>query len=162
LDQSIWDGIQRLIDDYAEIGAEDDIVIAYTYDARAAAAWLSLALEYRGLAPQMIGMAPLKDPRFKARLHAAVPDRRGKDISRLIIFVFEQETMSHNEIIRARLQDYRYEQYLVVRCINSDANLFRIGLSVEPGELSALNSALLHSFQNAETLHIRTDNGTDL
>jgi hypothetical protein len=69
-DEQVWDGIQSLIDDFAAIRPDDDVVIAYTPDSREPAAWVALACEERGHSPSLVHMAPLRDPGFRERLAA--------------------------------------------------------------------------------------------
>ena len=50
IDQSVWEGVSALLDNYAAIRDGDVAVLAYTPDSRRCAAWVSVALEMRGIA----------------------------------------------------------------------------------------------------------------
>lgn len=161
LDQPVWNGIQTLLDAYLGIEAVDDVVIAYTTDSRNAAVWVALALKERGLAADLVPMAPLKDKGIHKALRAVIPKRRN-GTGRCILMLFERDTMSHNNIVRLIFAKYRLDQYQVLRAINSGADLFATGLSLRPEELSAVNTAVLERCLNARSLVVRTDAGTNL
>ena len=162
LDQRVWDGIQSLFDDYANINPSDQVVIAYTPDSREAAAWVALACEQRQFTPpSVIPMMPLRDAGFRARLSEVIPALPPDD-RRTVLLVFERETMSHNKIIKSVFAKYDPEKYQVIRAINSGRNLFVTGLLMKPAELSALNTTLLEKCRQAQSLFITTEAGTRL
>lgn len=160
-DDRAWEGIQRLLDDYAEIEPGDRVVLAYSADSRTSAAWVGLALEQRGIEAAFVPMRPLKDDGFRARLAAAaplLPDRPGK----AVVLTFERDTMSHHGEIRAHFADFDPDAYRVIRAINAGHALFAVGLALGPQTLSALNTTLLSRLRAASRLRIRTEAGTDL
>jgi leucyl aminopeptidase (aminopeptidase T) len=106
-------------------------------------------------------MAPLRDPGFRERLAAHIPERRLKN-GRCILLMFERDTMSHNVIVKLLFRKYDPDQYTVVRAINSGRDLFVTGLAMHPSVLSAHNTALLERCRNANSLYIETKNGTSL
>jgi hypothetical protein len=161
LDQQVWDGIQSLMDDYAQMRPSDKIVIAYTSDSRTPAAWVALACEQRAFVPSMVPMRPLRDAGFRARLAEVIPEYPSGD-DRIMLLVFERETMSHNRIIKSILAKYHPDQYQVIRAINSGRNLFVTGLLMKPDELSALNTTLLEKCRQAHSLRIEAKGGTRL
>jgi hypothetical protein len=161
LDQQVWDGIQSLLDDYAKINASDKVVIAYTPDSREPAAWVALACEQRALIPRTVPMAPLRDSGFRSRLSEAIPETPLDD-NRIVFFVFERETMSHNKIIKSIFSRYPMDKYQVIRAINSGRDLFVTGLSMKPDQLSALNTTLLERCRRAKSLLIKAAGGTRL
>lgn len=160
-DAAVWAGIELLLDEYAELGARDRVVIAYAPDSRDAAAWVGLACEERGIDPAFVPMRPLKDDGFRARLAAAAPLRPGA-AGKLVLLSFERDTMSHHGDIRAHFADFDPEAYRVIRAINAGHALFAVGMALGPRMLSALNATLLARLRAARRLRIRTDAGTDL
>src|SRR5262249_51244574 len=61
IDEAVWEGVNALLDDYAMIGEDDVAIVAYTPDSRQSAAWVSVALESRGIPVTVLPMAPLRD-----------------------------------------------------------------------------------------------------
>ncbi|MFJ3714310.1 hypothetical protein [Streptomyces sp. NPDC090057] len=161
LDEKVWAGVQRLIDDYAHIQRDDDVVIVYSPDAREPAAWVYVALEQRGLTPAIINMVPLRDPGFYERLSNVVPTER-KTAGKCVCMIFELHTMSHNKTIKTVFGGYGPDQLTVIRAINSGPDLFTTGLAVHPEKLSALNTAILEMCRPAQHLRVETPAGTDL
>ncbi len=161
LDAAAWAGIQRLLDDYAELGPDDRVVIAYSPDARDPAAWVGIACEERGIAVRFVPLRPLHDEGFGERFAAAVPLACGQ-AGRTVVLTFERDTMSHHGEIRAHLSRFPPDRYRVIRAINAGHALFAIGLGVGPDRLTALNATLLDRLRAASKLRIRSDAGTDL
>lgn len=161
LDEAVWAGINRLLDDYLGVAEGDVPVICYTPDVRLPAAWVGLALAERGLRARTAIMAPVVDPDFADRLATAMPPGPPAD-GRLILLLFENISMSHNAVIRAALDGWDPGQYRVVRGINAGRDLFATGLRVGPEELSARNTAILERCQAVRDLQVETDAGTDL
>jgi leucyl aminopeptidase (aminopeptidase T) len=161
LDQNVWEGIQALLDIYIKLTPDDDVVIAYTPDARASAAWVALACEERGYKPSMVYMAPLRDRGFFNRISAVIPPIR-RIPGRCVLLTFEKHTMSHNTVLKHVFSCYDHNQYAVIRAINSGRDLFTVGLSAHPDELSALNTSLLKACRSANSLRIVAEGGTDL
>jgi hypothetical protein len=161
LDEHVWAGIQSLIDDYAAVQPDDDVVIGYTPDSLEPAAWVYLALQERGFTPVLVHMLPLRDPGFYGRLRSVVPERRTKP-GRCVCLLFELHTMSHNKIVKTVFAKYNPGQYDVVRAINSGRDLFTTGLATGSAELSSLNTTVLERCRVSDTLRIKTENGTDL
>ena len=159
-DEDVWCGVNALLDDYIGISLSD-IIIGYTPDSREAAAWVRLALDARSIKYKSIHMQPLRDSGFRDRLIKllpSIPPQKG----RLVLILFERDTISHNEVIKEVICDYNKNQYFVVRSINSDRHLFAKGLSVTPKKLTALNTAILERCISAKKLRITTPSGTDL
>ncbi|KUJ69492.1 hypothetical protein ACZ90_11470 [Streptomyces albus subsp. albus] len=161
LDEHVWAGVQKLLDDYANLQPQDDVVIVYSPDAREPAAWVYVALEERGLKPAIINMIPLRDPGFYERLSRVVPASR-KSAGKCVCLIFELHTMSHNKTIKTVFAKYQPDQYTVIRAINSGRDLFTTGLAVHPERLSALNTAILEKCRPAQHLRVETPAGTDL
>lgn len=161
LDEKVWMGIQSLLDDYAHIRSEDDVVIAYTPDSREPAAWVRLALEEREITPSIVSMIPRRDPDFFARLSAVIPLRRDRP-GRCVCLIFELHTMSHNKAVKMALREYEPHQYEVIRAINSGPDLFTVGLATHPHELSALNTTILEEVRDASSVSITTESGSEL
>lgn len=161
LDQELWDGIQKYLENYVLLEDHDDVVITYTPDSREPAAWVALAVEARGNSFDILPMQPLKDSGFPGRLKKIVPPRRDKP-GRLVLLMFERDTMSHNKVIKQVLAEYPSDKYNVVRAINSGRDLFVTGMESAPALLSALNTTLLERCRTARELKIETEAGTDL
>ncbi len=150
-----------MLDEYVKIESLDDVVIAYTPDSREPAAWVNLALSQRGFSPRMVYMSPLHDPGFCERLRSVIPGRRTAR-GRCILMLFELDTMSHSNVIKAAFSKYEFDQYKVVRAINSGRDLFATGMAVTPVELSALNTSILERCRSARSLLVETEAGTSL
>lgn len=148
IDLPLWQGVHRLLDTFIVARDEDDFVIAYTPDAREGAAWVYMALEGRGYRVRITPMSPLHDPDFEARLRNIVPRTRA-DPGRCVLIILEMDTMSHNDVVRRCFLEYESYQYQVVRTINSNRDLFTIGLQVPPNVLSALNASLMEALNNS-------------
>lgn len=160
-DEPAWRGINTYLDTYADAGPDDIVVIAYTEDSRVPAAWVAAALGYRGTEARLVSMRPLRDCGFAERLRAALPDER-HSFGRLVVLTLERDTMSHSDTIREVLSEFDPDRCRVVRMVNAGPELFRLGFLVEPGELSARNTAVLEKTMSAKRLHIVCPGGTNL
>jgi hypothetical protein len=159
IDSKTWKGVQSLLDNYAQIGADDHVVVLYTSDSAESAAWVSAALELRAIPYNRVWMAPLWDDGFPARLTSALPDPAGLDGRRLVVLGFERDTMSHTRPLAAALTKYKKSQ--VFRAISACPSLFSAALQVLPKDLTARNTAILERLMTAERLHIKTEGGSD-
>src|SRR5215213_5031124 len=95
VDSRIWGGVQSLVDNYVKFSADDHVVLLYTSDSSEPAAWVSAALELRGIPCKRVWMSPLVDQGFLARLAPALPDPEGLNGRRLVVLSLERDTMSH-------------------------------------------------------------------
>lgn len=161
MDEAVWQGVNALLDDYAMIGDDDVAIVSYTPDSRQAAAWVSVALEMRGIGVTVLPMAPLRDATFAARLAAALPSQ-AQLAGRLIVMTFELDTLSHMDEFRDALAGYDPTRYLVIRARSASPELFSQALRVGPVELSALNTAILERCMPADALRVTSASGTDL
>jgi len=159
IDSATWDGVQSLLDHYAKARAEDHVVVLYTRDSADPAAWVSAALELRGIPASRVWMSPLRDEGFPERLTSALPDPAGI-AGRLIVLGLERDTLSHAHTLASALVGYERTQ--VVRAISACPSLFSTALRVLPEELAARNTAILERLMSAERLHITTPGGSDL
>ncbi|MBB3571589.1 aminopeptidase [Rhizobium sp. BK491] len=157
----VWLGIQSMLDDFAQVNIGDDIVIAYTPEVRDTAGLVAIACRERGFEAPVVPMFPLIDIGFTERLGKYVPSTRSGG-GRLILLMFEGETMSHNQVVKRLLCNYEPDSYTVVRGINSGPEMFSVGLSTKPSELSALNTTLIERCRFAHSLRIEAAGGTDL
>ena len=158
---AVWQGVESLLDRYARVRAGDAVLILYTSDSYECAAWLSAALELRGVAATRVWMAPLQDEELLARLTHALP-APGSVSGRLIVLSLERDTMSHEGTLARALQHFDPQRCEIFRAISASPELFAGPLRVSPDELSARNAALLHRCMRAERLRIATAGGTDL
>lgn len=161
VEQLVWEGVESLLDQYVKVRSNDVVVILYTSDSHESAAWVSAALQIRGIQLKRVWMAPLRDTGLADRLLAALPppaDLTG----RLVVMSFERDTMSHDQVISAALASYDSGMYCVFRAIGAGSELFSGPLRASPDELSARNTALLSRCRSAESLRIKTSGGTDL
>src|SRR3954467_2894212 len=94
IDSKAWSGVQSLLDSYIKTSADDHVVLLYTSDSAESAAWVSAALDLRGILYKRVWMAPLWDKGFVARLTSALPDPAELG-GRLVVLSFERDTMSH-------------------------------------------------------------------
>jgi leucyl aminopeptidase (aminopeptidase T) len=161
IDQSVWEGVSALLDDYAVIRDEDVAIVVYTPDSRQCAAWVSVALEIRGIAVTVLPMAPLRDASFAARLAAVLPSQ-AQLAGRLIVMTFELDTISHTEVFRGAMAGYDATRCLVIRALGACPELFSQALRIAPGDLSALNASILERCMPAHSLRVTSSNGTDL
>lgn len=158
IDSKTWDGVQTLIDHYAKISADDHVVLLYTSDSSESVAWVSAALDLRGIPCQRVWMAPLWDAGFPARLAPALPDP-AEFTGRLVVLSFERDTMSHTRAVVSAVAKYKKSQ--VFRAISACPSLFSLALQALPEDLSARNTAILERLMPAKRLRIETESGSD-
>lgn len=161
IDESVWEGVQSLLDNYANIQAGDCAVVLYTSDSYESAAWVCAALELRSIACRRVWMAPLQDEGFPERLQAALPVPAELP-RRLVLLSFERDTMSHSAALARILCAYDRARYTVLRSISASPNLFSDTLRALPAQLSALNTTILERLMSARHLRIYTPSGSDL
>ncbi len=161
VDERVWAGVNRFLDEYAGVRDDDRIVLAYTPESRQPAAWLCTALKLRGHGPTLLGMKPIKDDTFAQRLDAVLP-RPDQLTGRLLVITVERDTMSHVKLFREALARYDASQWLAARIINASEEFFLHAMNVGSDHLSARNTALLERFMKARQLRIKTAGGSDL
>jgi leucyl aminopeptidase (aminopeptidase T) len=158
--KDIWRGVQSLLDSYAQIDKRDFVVILYTSDALEPAAWVSAALEQRGISYNRVWMLPLEDQDFENRLRASLPTPSELE-RRLVLISLEQDTMSHTTAIARVMSNYRLENVLALRGISAGAEFFSVALLPTPQELESKNTYLLERISQAKLLRITTPGGSD-
>lgn len=161
MDIKTWQGVQSLLDRYAGVGADDFVLLLYTSDSAEPVAWVSAALEQRGIAFARVWMKRLHDEGFPERLAQAMPSPE-RVAGRLIVLSLERDTLSHNEELMAQLAPFDGTRRKVLRAINASAALFSMGLQAAPEELSARNTAVLERAMRSRRLRVRSRGGTDL
>ena len=161
MDESVWSGVNSLLDNYVEARDDDIVIVVYTSDSREPAAWVSVAFESRGITVNQVWMAPLDDDGFHHRLRTVLPSPN-ELLSRLVILTFERDTMSHETSIRDLLSKYDANRCRVFRAISVCPSFFSDALRVHPRDLSARNTTILEHCMNAKRLRIQTTSGTDL
>ncbi|MEU1456924.1 hypothetical protein [Streptomyces avermitilis] len=159
--RDLRDGVDALLDRYAGLSDRDHCVVVFAPDSREAAAWLVAGLKQRKLSTQVIGMRPLVDYGFAARLKSAVPDPESFT-GRLVIFTLERDTMSHFSPLLNVMQQFGSDRCMVVRIISASREFFEQALNLGPDELSARNAALLTRLTKARSIRVRSRGGTDL
>jgi len=159
IDSKTWDGVQSLLDGYVKVRTDDYVILLYTSDSSESAAWVSAALDLRGIPCKRVWMAPLWDKGFPERLAPALPDP-AEFSSRLVVLSFERDTMSHTRPLATAIA--KYKNALVFRAISACPSLFSIALQASPEDLSARNTAVLERLMPAKRLHITTESGSDL
>ncbi|MET7913267.1 hypothetical protein ABZS98_34460 [Streptomyces avermitilis] len=159
--RDLRDGVDALLDRYAGLSDRDHCVVVFAPDSREAAAWLVAGLKQRKLSTQVIGMRPLVDYGFAARLKSAVPDPESFT-GRLVIFTLERDTMSHFSPLLNVMQQFGSDRCMVVRIISASREFFEQALNLGPEELSARNAALLTRLTKACSIRVRSRGGTDL
>jgi Thermophilic metalloprotease (M29) len=163
VDEKIWQGVNYLIDNYANIKKEDKVIITYTKDSREPAAWVSHALELRDIEVDLIWMKPLKDVGFFDRFKNILPDEEElTGESKLHIMTLEADTLSHTNDIRQALSIYDKDKYFVVRLISAHPELFSYALHANPTQLLARNATILQRCMQAKKIRITSSAGTDL
>ncbi len=156
----IWKGVESLLDSYAEIHKEDFVAILYTSDAFESAAWVSAALEHRGIAYVRVWMTPIEDPDFESRLLKALP-APSELRRRLVLLSFERDTMSHTTSVLRAMGNYPPDNVVSLRAISAGPELFSVGLLPTPKELESRNTYLLERIIKAKSLRITTPSGSD-
>lgn len=153
-------GVSRLIEDYAQIGTTDRVVIAYTPDSRESAAHLILGLQERGIKSSAVAMKPLIDPEFSARLNSALSDLPHG--ASLVIFTLELDTMSHFEPLVEAMRKNGPERTRIIRIISACDEFFTHAMNLSPNALTGLNAAALSMLDGRHHYRITTEAGTDL
>ncbi|NTX36523.1 aminopeptidase [Myxococcus sp. CA033] len=163
VDERVWAGIDVLLDDYARLMPEDQVLVAYTPESRESAAWIATVLRMRGMEAALLGMRPkpFPDETFPQRLDAALPPPESLK-GKLVIITVERDSMSHMMTFRNALARYDLDKWLAVRIINASQDFFLKALNVRSGMLSELNAGLLDRFMKARELKVKTPSGTDL
>lgn len=159
IDTKAWSGVQSLLDNYLKVRSDDYVVLLYTSDASESAAWVSAALELRGILCNRVWMAPLWDKGFPERLAPALPNPAELS-GRLVMLSLELDTMSHSAPLLEATAKYK-DRY-VFRAISACNDLFSIALHPSPEELSARNTTILEHLMPAKRLRITTESGSDL
>jgi len=116
IDSKAWSGVQSLLDSYIKTSADDYVVLLYTSDSAESAAWVSAALDLRGIHYKRVWMAPIWDKGFVARLTPALPNP-AKLSGRLVVLSFERDTMSHTQPLVNAIAEYKNK--LVFRTISA-------------------------------------------
>jgi leucyl aminopeptidase (aminopeptidase T) len=159
MDSKTWNGVQSLLDNYIKVQPNDHVAVLYTSDSSEPAAWVSAALDLRGIPVKRVWMAPLKDEGFPERLTAALPPTAEfKD--RLVVLGLERHTMSHAKVLASALSKYKNSR--VWRAISACPSLFSTALNVSPEELTARNVAILDRLMTANRLRVTTASGSDV
>ncbi|MFF9351521.1 hypothetical protein [Streptomyces sp. NPDC014734] len=159
--RDLRDGVDALLDRYAGLSDGDHCVVVFAPDSREAAAWLVAGLKQRKLSTQVIGMRPLVDYGFAARLKSAVPDP-ASFTGRLVVFTLERDTMSHFSQLVNVMREFGTDRCMVVRVISASREFFEQALNLGPDELSARNATLLNRLTRARAVRVRSRGGTDL
>ncbi|MFE6910730.1 M29 family metallopeptidase [Streptomyces erythrochromogenes] len=160
MDPKAWAGVESLLESYIDVRPDDCAVVLYTSDSCESAAWVSAALELRGIECRRVWMAPLQDDGFRDRLSKSLPAPPLR--ARLVVLSFEKDTMSHTAALADALSVYDKDRYVVFRAISSCESLFSTTLHRSPATLSARNTAVLERFMQAKRLRILTRSGSDL
>lgn len=161
IEDDLWAGVSTLVDSYVQPEPGEEFLVTYTPLARDPAAWVVAALRQRGYDPRPLGMLPLVDDGFPARLRATLPpqdDLRGK----LVLITIERDTMSHSIEIREVLHGYPPESCRIFRIINASDELFRQAIRLTPATLSAINAGVLNRLMPSRHIHVTSTAGTDL
>jgi len=159
IDSKAWSGVQSLLDSYLKVRPDDYVLLLYTSDSADAAAWVSAALDLRGILCKRVWMAPLWDKGFPERLAPALPDPA--DLSgRLVVLSLERDTMSHSVPLLEAVAKYKDRR--VFRAISVCDDFFSTALSPSPEDLSARNATILERLMPARRLRITTESGSDL
>lgn len=160
LTEAAWEGVIRLLDEYASIEAGAPTLVAFTPDSRRVAAWVVTALEERNTPFEVLAMKTVVDGSFARRLACALD---ALDATRpLTVLTFEAHTMSHGKQLRQALSDAGRDNAKVFRATSAGAEMFAQALAVGPDELHARNLALLSHVHAADRLHVTTPSGSDL
>jgi hypothetical protein len=161
IDDKVWEGVNSLLDNYAEIQPEDVVVVGYTSDSHECAAWVSTALKTRGISAKRVWMAPLHDTGFADRFASVLPPALPQS-GRLVILTFERDSMSHTSKVSAALSRFDKNRCAVLRAISAGPEFFSDGLRASPQAISARNAAILERLMPAKKLRIKSPGGTDL
>lgn len=156
-----WQGVQRLLNDYANVKTNDRVIVIYADDSAEQAAWVCAALECQGIVFQRVWLRPLSDKLFLSRLVSAVPTPDSFS-GRLVVFTLERDTLSHHEAIRKALVNFEPARCYIFRMINACEELFSTALQIGPDELSARNTALLERALRSSRLRVESPGGSRL
>jgi Thermophilic metalloprotease (M29) len=159
MDSKAWSGVQSLLDNYLKVRSDDYVLLLYTSDSSEAAAWVSAALELRGILCKRVWMAPLWDKGFPERLAPALPDPAELS-GRLVVLSLERDTMSHSAPLLEAVAKYKDRR--VFRAISVCNDFFSTALQPSPEDLSARNTTILERLMPAKRLRITTESGSDL
>lgn len=154
-----WQAANRLLDQFSEISPTDIILLAFTPDSAFSAAVVSIAAEARGNRVSSIQMLPLLDNEIRMKIDNALP--REID-SRLVVFTFESDTMSHTADFKSIFERFDRSKVLIIRCMCRPEELLSMSFSANPKILAMRNSYLLSVLTEAKTIHLRTPSGSDL
>lgn len=160
MNDGVWEGVDSLLDAYVAIQPLDHVLVLYTSESFESAAWVSAALEIRGIDHHRVWMAPIHDDGLAERLAAALPSPDSL-AGRLILLSFERDTMSHSAAIARALGAYPPSRIAIFRTISAGEALFAQAMRADPAELSARNTALLERLMVAERLRCTTRGGSD-
>lgn len=161
MNHEAWQGVQRLLNDYANVKPDDRVLVVYADDSAEQAAWICVALECQGIVFQRVWMQPLNDKEFPARLVSAVPPPDSFN-GRLVVFTLERDTLSHHVALRRALAPFEPSRCSVFRMINVCEALFSSALQVGPDELSARNTAVLERALVSSRLRVESPGGSRL
>lgn len=160
-ENEIYQGVNKLLDDYAAVKPEDVCLIAYSPDTREYAAHVVVALKLRGIPAAAFAMRPLVDPEVRDKLHShLVPP--GALTGRLIVFTMERDSMSHYDVFAELLTMYPKHKLKIMRIISASDELFSTAFNKPPRELSLRNATLLSKLEGETRIRVTTPQGTDL
>jgi hypothetical protein len=160
--ERVWAGVDRLLDDYAFVRADDLAVVGYTPESREPAAWIVASLRQRGMQTRTFVMRPFEDPDIDRRLAEVLPSPEELGERRLVVITAERDTMSHTGPFKQALSAYRPDQWLAARIISASREFFTHAMNASSQQLSQLNTALLERLMRARKLHVTTAGGTDI
>lgn len=161
IDDNTWNGVNSFLDNYVECHVDDFFIVVYSSDSYKSAAWLSSALQIRGINSVRVWVMPIQDPGFEDRLSSVLPEVLSLN-GRLIVATFEKNTMSHTTSLNKLISRYPKEKVKIFRTISACDELFSTAFSVSPDELEKRNSTLLKRLMSCSKLRIKTQSGSDL
>lgn len=156
-----WQGVQRLLNEYANVKSDDRVLVVYADDSAEQAAWVCTALECQGIVFQRVWMQPFKDEALFSRLINALP-APDSFAGRLVVFTLERDTLSNHDVLRKALVPFETSRCYMFRVINACEALFSTALQIGPDELSARNTALLERALLSSRLRVESPGGTRL
>lgn len=155
----LWEGVDRLLFDYACVGDGDTVIVAATPDSIEPAIWVSAACEARGLPVTRVWMDPLHDPMFEDELARALPETL---THRLAVITLERDTMSHAAALGRALSKYPADRTITTRVISASTELFTGPMRATPEELTRRNAVVLRALTEVDECTVTTDGGTEL
>lgn len=158
-DTGLWEGVDRLLTDYAQIEDGDDVIVAATSDSAGPAIWVSAALEARDVPVRRVWMDPLHDPDFGGELARSLPTEIRR---RLVVITLERDTMSHAATLARAMARYPAERRATIRIISASAELFAGPMRATPGDLTRRNAVILDLLANSDGCAVTTDGGSEL